>query len=87
VADPDFTSEERQVLGVLMQRDRRLEDQTVDAMARDLGMEPADVARVLDGLEAQGVVQNETDATLREEVWIANNEAAERLGPPPEDAA
>lgn|GEM_PF-3806293 len=85
MADPDFTSEERQVLGTLMQPERRLEERTVDAMARDLGMESRDVARVLDGLEARGVVENSTDATLEVEFWIANNEAAEQLDPPPED--
>ena len=84
MADPDFTSEERQVLGALMQPERRLEDQTVEAMARDLGMKPGEVARVLDGLEARGVVENTTDATLESELWIANNEAAEQLDPPPE---
>lgn len=73
------------MLGVLMQPDRRLEDQTVDAMARDLGMESGDVARVLDGLEDRGVVQNSTDATLEADVWIANNEAAEQLDPPVRD--
>ena len=52
MADPDFTSEERQVLDALMQPERRLADQTVDAMARDLGMEPADVARILEGSKA-----------------------------------
>jgi DNA-binding MarR family transcriptional regulator len=85
VADPDFTSEERQVLGALMQPERRLEDQTVDAMARDLGMESVDVARILGGLEARGVVENSTDATLEVEFWIANNEAAEQLHPPPKN--
>lgn len=73
------------MLGVFMQPDRRLEDQTVDAIARDLGMKPDDVARVLDGLEARGVIQNSTDATLEVDVWIANNEAAEQLDPPPQD--
>lgn len=65
-----------------MQPERRLEDQTVDAVARDLGMEPGEVTRVLDGLEARGVVENATDATLESELWIANNEAAEQLDPP-----
>lgn len=68
-----------------MQPERRLVDQTVDAIARDLGMDPADVARILDGLEARGVVENSTDATLEVEVWIANNEAAEQLEPPPKN--
>jgi DNA-binding MarR family transcriptional regulator len=72
------------VLGALMQPERRLEDQTVDGMARDLGMESGDVACVLDGLEARGVVENSTDATLEVEFWIAINEAAEQLDPPPE---
>lgn len=71
------------MLGVLMQPDRSLEDLTVDAIARDLGMKPEDVARVLDALADRGVVQNSTDATLEVDVWIANNEAAEQLDPPP----
>lgn len=68
-----------------MQPERRLEDQTVDAMARDLGMESGDVARILGGLEARGVVENSTDATLEVEFWIANNEAAEQLDAPPKN--
>lgn len=83
-ADPDLTSEERRVLGVLMQPGRRIEDRTVDRMAADLGMEPADVARVLDQLEAEGVVHGDRDAKLEVEFWIALNEAAERLNPAPE---
>lgn len=42
-------------------------------------MEPADVARILEGLEARGIAENSTDATLEVEFWIANNEAAEQL--------
>jgi DNA-binding MarR family transcriptional regulator len=78
----DLTQEERQVLGVLMQPDRGIADLTVDRIAKDLGMESLAVARTLDGLEAEGVVKNSTDATLEVEFWIALNEAAERLDSP-----
>lgn len=87
MATPGLTAEQPQVLGILMQPDRRLEDQTVDRMAADVGMDPVARARVLDGLEARGVVQNAADETLEAEIWIATIEAGEKLDPPPEDQA
>lgn len=80
-----MTSEERQVLGVLMQPDRSIADLTVDRIAETLGMEPLAVARVLDQLEAEGVVHCDREATLEVEFWIALNGAAERLDPPAGD--
>jgi DNA-binding MarR family transcriptional regulator len=82
-APDDLTPEERQVLGVLMLPGRGIADLTVDRIAETAGMEPLAVARVLDQLEAEGLVHSDRDATLEVEFWIANNEAAERFEPPP----
>lgn len=55
-------------------------------MAEDVGMNPEKFARRLE-TEPESVAENSTDATLKDVVWTALNEAADRLDPPPEDGA
>lgn len=86
MADLDFTSDERQVLGALiLAPDATISDRTVKAVAVRTGMSEAEVSATLRKLDDMDppVVHQDTDAVSGERFWIALNEAAERLDPPP----
>lgn len=86
-----LTADERAVLGALMTAgpNASVREKTAEAGARRAAMEQKDFEATLRKLERMEPcpVHRDRDATTGEEFWIANNEAAELLDPPPDDSA
>jgi len=88
VADFDFTSDERRVLGALMaaEHNTSVSERAVPRIALRTGLRGArrrDATKA--GWHRARRRPPRCDAKTGEEFWMALNEAAERLDPPPTD--
>jgi hypothetical protein len=80
-AAPPLTPDEREVLEVLMQPDRRVADCTVEAIAESLGTTFDSVHRTLRSLETRQpqLARPEVDRGLDIRFWHTTYEAAEAI--------
>lgn len=62
--------------------DLGLADRTLSEVAARAGIYEGDARKLLNSMEAEGLVHHDTDIKLNVEFWTALNEAAERLHPP-----
>src|SRR5450755_3344830 len=82
VSPSKLTALERQVLGALiMKRDARVVDRTVESVATLTGLQEADVRQTLEQLDSlqPRLVHRTVDAVLNIEFWTALQPAMEEL--------